>query len=87
LGGGLSTEPHRTALYSQAEVDAFPQDCDSVASSINVGGVPFRFNDITNLSGLAKRTSVGRFEYLLQYLLLQLPRYRTHIRLAEWATR
>ena len=50
---------NRIALYSQAEVDAFPQDCDSVASSINVGGVPFRFNDMTNLNGLAKLTSVG----------------------------
>ena len=41
-------------LSSQAEVDAFPADCDRVLNELRVEG-----SDITNLDGLANITSVG----------------------------
>ena len=41
-------------LSSQAEVDAFPADCDGVNGTLLVEG-----SDITNLDGLANLTSVG----------------------------
>jgi hypothetical protein len=41
-------------LTTQAEVDAFPQDCDSVLSDLIVNG-----SDITNIDGLVNLTSVG----------------------------
>ena len=41
-------------LTTQAEVDAFPQDCDSVLSSISISG-----SDITNIDSLSNITSVG----------------------------
>ena len=46
-------------LSSQAEVDAFPVDCDRVIGQLTVEG-----SDITNLDGLANITSVKGSLYI-----------------------
>jgi hypothetical protein len=52
-------------LTTQAQVDAFPQDCDSVAGDIQVGSSYLEpRSDITDLVGLANLTSVGGDLYI-----------------------
>tara|TARA_R110002072_G_scaffold230581_1_gene387818 strand:- start:197 stop:835 length:639 start_codon:yes stop_codon:yes gene_type:complete len=52
-------------LTTQAQVDAFPQDCDSVAGDIQVGSSYLEpRSDITDLVRLANLTSVGGDLYI-----------------------
>ena len=52
-------------LTTQAQVDAFPQDCDSLAGDIQVGSSYLEpRSDITDLVGLANLTSVGGDLYI-----------------------